>query len=371
MVIQKISINKPIGLFVALITALLGGYLFQLLHIPIPWLLGPMIAVLLGSNVFKERYAWPTPIRNAGLIIVGYTIGLSMTATALHEMVIQLPSMLLMTLLLMLLCVLLAYFISKLSGINFKTTLLGSIPGGLTQMVILAEETEGINLTIVTVLQVVRLMMIVVCVPLLVFSSIMGNQHTVETLIQQVLTSTASWGALTPNIFIFAIVSISCALLGNKIKFPTAFLLGPAFSTAIIQLLGLHGPSLPTMIINAAQIMIGIHVGLMLKPAQLNHKLQIITLAIGSSLVLLLGSFGLSFIFMHLHAISKSTALLSLAPGGMDQMGIIAHEINANLSVVVGYQLFRTFFIFFAVPPLLRMIFKYSASKKMIRNSPS
>ncbi|OAS16454.1 AbrB family transcriptional regulator [Paenibacillus oryzisoli] len=371
MVISKISFKQPIKLIVALITALLGGYLFQLLHIPIPWLLGPMISVLLGSNVFKDRFAWPTPIRNAGLIIVGYTIGLSMTATALHEMAIQLPSMLLMTLLLMLLCVWLAYMISKLSPINFKTALLGSIPGGLTQMVILAEETKGINLTIVTVLQVIRLMMIVICVPLLVFSPIMGNQHATQTLIQSVTASTASWGELTPNIFIFAIISISCALLGHNVKFPTAFLLGPAFSTAIIQLFGLHGPALPNSIINAAQIMIGIQVGLMLKPAQLNHKFQILSLSIGSSLVLLLGSFGLSFIFMHLHAISKSTALLSLAPGGMDQMGIIAHEINANLSVVVGYQLFRTFFIFFAVPPLLRLLFTYSANKKMNRKSPS
>jgi membrane AbrB-like protein len=364
-------LNKPIKLLVALVTALLGGFLFKLIHIPIPWLLGPMIAILIGSNVFKDRYAWPTPIRNAGLIIVGYTIGLSMTATALHEMAIQLPSMLLMTLLLMLLCASLAYLVSKLSNINYKTALLGSIPGGLTQMVILAEETEGINLTIVTVLQVIRLMMIVVCVPLLVFSPIMGNEKTVETLINTLTTSTASWGPLMPNIFIFAAVSIFCALLGNRIKFPTAFLLGPAFSTAVIQLIGLHGPALPTSIINAAQIMIGIQVGLMLKPAQLNHKLQIITLAIGSSVLLLLSSFGLSFLFMKLYAISKSTALLSLAPGGMDQMGIIAHEINANLSVVVGYQLFRTFFIFFAVPPLLRMIFKYSTTKKAIRNSPS
>jgi uncharacterized protein len=38
-------------------------------------------------------------------------------------------------------------------------------------------------------------------------------------------------------------------------------------------------------------------------------------------------------------------------------MGIIAHEINADVSIVTCYQLFRTFFIFFAVPPLLRAIF--------------
>lgn len=366
-----ITFKKTVKLIITLMTALLGGWLFKLLHIPIPWLLGPMIAVLICSNVFKERYAWPTPIRNAGLVIVGYTIGLSMTATALHEMAIQLPSMLLMTLLLMLLCAALAFLVSKLSGINFKTALLGSIPGGLTQMVILAEETEGINLTIVTVTQVIRLMMIVVCVPLLVFSPIFGNHKAAEASIAAITTSSASWGEMLPNIFIFAAVSICCALLGNKIKFPTAFFLGPALGTAVVQLLGLHGPTLPTSLINAAQIMIGIHVGLMLKPSQLSHKLQTISLAIGSSVLFLIGSFGLSLFFMMLQPISKSTALLSLAPGGMDQMGIIAHEIGANLSIVAGYQLFRTFFIFLAVPPILRMLFKYNSAKRALRNSQS
>lgn len=340
--------------------------MFNLLHIPIPWLLGPMIAVLIASNVFKERYAWPTPIRDSGLIIVGYTIGLSMTGSALHEMAIQLPSMLLMTLLLMVLCVTLAFFVSKLSGINFKTSLLGSIPGGLTQMVILAEETEGINLTIVTVTQVIRLMMIVICVPLLVFSPILGNHHTLDTTIPTFVNSTASWGALMPNIFIFAVVSVGCAWLGNRIKFPTAFLLGPAIGTALVQLMGLQGPALPSSLIQLAQIMIGIHVGLMLKPTELSNKLRTISLAVASSLLLLFGALGLSFLFMKLHDISVSTALLSLAPGGMDQMGIIAHEVNANLSIVAGYQLFRTFFIFFAVPPLLRMLFKYHAGKRQL-----
>ncbi|OCT13480.1 AbrB family transcriptional regulator [Paenibacillus pectinilyticus] len=366
MVRQPVPFNVLGKMLTALISALLGGYVFKLLHIPIPWLLGPMIAVLIGSNVTKERYVWPTSIRNIGLIIVGYTIGLSMTGKALHEMGVQLPYMLLMTLLLMLLCALLAYIVSKVSGINYKTALLGSIPGGLTQMVILAEETEGINLTIVTVTQVIRLMMIVISVPLLVFSPLLGNHKAVDSTIQPIVTASASWGQLMPNIFVFAAVCIVCALVGNKIKFPTAYLLGPAFGTAIVQVLGLHGPALPSSLINVAQIMIGINVGLMLKPSQLTNKLQTISLAIGSSLLLLIGAYGLSMIFIKLQSVSKSTALLSLAPGGMDQMGIIAHEINANLSIVAGYQLFRTFFIFFAVPPMLRLLFKYTGARKTV-----
>lgn len=360
-------IQQAVKVLTSLATALIGGYVFRLLHIPIPWMLGPMIAVLIGSSIFKDRYRWPGQFRNVALGIVGYTIGLSLTAAALHQMAIQLPSMIGMTVLLMLLCGSLAYLVSKVSGVNFKTSLLGSIPGGLTQMVILAEETEGINLTIVTITQVIRLMMIVVCVPLLVFSPIMGNHRSDVADAAISAASSASWSGLFPNILLFAAVSAACALLGDRIKFPTAFFLGPALGTAALQLLGVHGPPLPSLLICAAQVMIGVNVGLMLKPGQLDRKLQTISLAIVSGLLLVIGSFGLSALFASLQPVTQSTALLSLAPGGMDQMGIIAHEIGADLSIVAGYQVFRTFFIFFAVPPLLRLFFKYSASQRAPR----
>ncbi|MNJ71711.1 putative ammonia monooxygenase [compost metagenome] len=42
----------------------------------------------------------------------------------------------------------------------------------------------------------------------------------------------------------------------------------------------------------------------------------------------------------------------------MDQMGIIAHEINGDISIVTSYQLFRILFILLFVPPLLKMLFK-------------
>ncbi|NRG45353.1 AbrB family transcriptional regulator, partial [Bacillus sp. CRN 9] len=62
-----------------------------------------------------------------------------------------------------------------------------------------------------------------------------------------------------------------------------------------------------------------------------------------------------------------ATSFLSLSPGGMDQMAIIAHEVGADLSVITGYQLFRLFFIFFAVPPLLKWVFK--TTSKVSRSS--
>lgn len=337
--------------------ALIGGLLFKVIHLPIPWLLGPMIVIFISSKLFPSLPPlWPNAARNAGMIIVGYSIGLSLTVATLQQIGGQLPSMIGLTALLIFFAVLTAYIITKISGISFPTVLLGSIPGGLTQMVILAEEVKGIDITVVTFLQVSRLMMIIIFVPLLIFSPIFGVD--LDSVNELLAHSTASWSGLFPNIFLFAIACTGMALLGKKIRFPTAFILLPMITTAVIQFAGIDAPALPSAILDAAQLLIGSAIGLMLKPERLTNKLQMIGLALGSGLVLLLFACILAFILMKWHHISPATAMLSMSPGGMDQMSIIAHEVNADIATVSCYQLFRTLFIFLAVPPLLKLIFR-------------
>ncbi|AZS16469.1 AbrB family transcriptional regulator [Paenibacillus lutimineralis] len=350
---------------VSLVTALIGGILFKLLHLPVPWLLGPMLTVLAGSNFMKESYEWPQQFRSVGMVIVGYTIGLSMTMPALRQMSHQLPNMLLMTVLLLLLCVGIAFINHRLSGIDYNSALLGSIPGGLTQVISLAEETEGINLLAVMMTQVIRLIMIIVIIPLLVFSPFFDHGQTVTTAAIPSTIATAAHSSSSPLIMLlFAVVCIAGAFLGKKIHLPTPLLLGPVIATATLQLLGLTGTALPGWIINAAQLLIGVNVGMMLKPGRMEHKFRTISIAIGCGLLLVVGAWGLSLLLVYVQSVSGATALLSLAPGGMDQMGIIAHEIGADLAIVAGYQLFRTFFIMFAIPPLIRLLFRIQKKKK-------
>jgi len=363
---QHLFANKQYTQFVlTMVTALIGGTSFMMMQLPIPWLLGPMISVLIASNVWKAHYGLPRQVRDTGMIIVGYTIGLSLTAKALQEMSHLLPSMLLMTMLLMLLCSGMAYAVSKLARIDYLTVLMGSIPGGLTQVLALAQETEEVNITVVTVMQVIRLMTIIICVPALIFSPVFGNRQAEALATQVTSVAHANAASIFPNLLIFGVVCIVFALVGNKIRFPTAYLLGPAIGTACLQMVGLSGPTLPSVLINAAQFMIGAYVGLLLKPGELTHKLRTISLAIISSLLLVSGALGFSLLLTKFQPISMSTALLSLSPGGMDQMSLIAHVVHADLSMVAGFQLFRMMFIFFIIPPLLRPMIK-SARRKML-----
>ena len=350
------------------IIALIGGIIFSLSHLPIPWLLGPMFAVFAASRSKKiGKLYWPVRIRDIALIIVGYSIGLSFTRKAVAEILVQLPSIFLMTVLLILFCSIIAYFIAKWTGIDFPTILTGSIPGGLSQMITLAEEIPSIDITIVTFMQVTRLMMIVVFVPLIIFNPFFGIDKSSVTP-QLVHAGNSEWNTLFPNILLFAAVAVVCAIVGRKIKLPTAYLVGPILGTTILIFAGFAGPRLPSVVMDLSQFMIGSYVGLLLKTENLNNKRKLFSFALVSGICLLLGSFGLSTLLKTTHGFSFATSALALAPGGMDQMGIIAHEVDADLSIVAGYQLFRLFFIFFVVPPMLKWFFKLILKNKPKRS---
>ncbi len=342
---------------ITILIAAVGGALFDFIHMPIPWLLGPMVAVLLGSSWKRGLLYWPIWMRDIGMVIVGYSIGLSFTRDAQIKIFYQLPSIILMTVALVLFSTAIAFLISKLSGIDFPTILTGSIPGGLSQMIMLAEEIKGINITIVTFLQVTRLMMIIFVVPIIIFNPLFGvGKNGVTSITAQ--SEAVLWDDLWPKVLLFAGFSVLCALIGKKIKLPTAVLVGPILGIAMLNTAGIAGPLFPSFILDLSQFMIGSYIGLLLKQQNLPHKGKVLLIAIVSGTFLMLGSFGLSLILEVTHGFSFATSYLSLAPGGMDQMGIIAHEVDADLSMVAGYQLFRLFFIFFVVPPMLKWVFR-------------
>lgn len=343
--------NKK-SFLLAVLIAWVGGLVFSFISIPVPWLLGPMSAILIADRFKGLTLYWPRALRDVALILIGYSIGLSFTPSSVKNIAENLPAMLVMTVILVAAAALMSKVISRLSGVDYPTVLTGSIPGGLSQMIIFAEEMKGIDITMVTFLQVSRLLMIVFIVPFIIFGPIFDSSHLKNEM--------AGSGPIVLDPFmsiIFLTVCILGVIIGKRLRLPTPFLLGPILGTAILTFFGFTGPSLPTSFMDASQLMIGGYIGMLLKPERLEKKTLTITLALLSGFLLVIGSLVLSFFLSDALNINIVTSFLSLAPGGMDQMGIIAHEVKADLSIVTGFQLFRLFFIYFVVPPILRWYF--------------
>src|SRR5690625_89607 len=355
------SNNRVIHILYTFLIAIAGGFLFSLLHIPVPWLLGPMVFIMLINNLTKYTLDWNSRLRNIGLFIVGYTLGITMTNETIKVVFQQLPYMLLMTIVLMIFCFIIALTLAKISNIDYDSAFLASVPGGLSQVLVLAEETKGVNITIVTVTQVIRVMMVVSVMPFLVLLPLFQNNEAETSVTTAVSTTTSHFSFV--SLFVFLFVSIGVTYVFIKIKFPVAYLLGPMFATAILQIFWTMGPEVPIQLTDLAQLLIGVHVGKMLQFSALPNKSKVLLFAITNGAILIFFAFLLSNVLSLLQPLDHATTLLSLAPGGADQMGVIAHAIHTDLSIVSSYQIFRLFLINFAVSPFIAWLYNLRKTK--------
>ncbi|OIU70234.1 AbrB family transcriptional regulator [Rossellomorea aquimaris] len=330
---------------------LAGGGLFTLLHVPLSWMLGSMVSVFAFQKWTAIHLKWPPVLRDFGLVIVGYAIGRSFSMKTLIEIGTQLPSMLTMTLAVILISMILAYFTTKLTGINLPSTITGSIPGGLSQMVVLGEELKNIDLTVVTILQVVRLLSVIFVVPFLVFSPLLAGHAPSPA------GGAGSAAALDWGIVLFLVIAGLSAFAAKKIHLPTAAMLGPIMAVGGLVIAGLDVPAMPGVLIILAQLCLGIYFSFMLDFSSAKGLSKFVPLSVITSLCLLVSCVGLSFILSKWHDISFLTAFISLAPGGMAEMAIVGQSVNADLSIITGYHLFRILFILFIIPFFLKWLF--------------
>ena len=166
------------------------------------------------------------------------------------------------------------------------------------------------------------------------------------------------------NLF-FIIILIAFIWLAVKIKMPSSFLMGSLLVTAIFTMMELPKPSLPNIMFIVAQIFIGCYLSANLEIKKMVALKKLCFFAIVSSMLLILFAFLLALVLERILSIPLSTAFLSIAPGGVTEISIIATSVGADLSIVTSYQLFRLFFILFFVPPFL----KWWIQKRMNNNN--
>ncbi|MCR8659503.1 AbrB family transcriptional regulator [Paenibacillus endoradicis] len=323
------------------VVSVMGVMLFHLFSLPMPWMLGPLFAVMLSQLTFKTTWGWPVTFRNIGLVILGTTIGEAFTVVALKQMDQYVLYMVFMNIILIMSCILLAMITQKVTGVSLMSALTASIPGGLSQSVAFAEEHKNIDIGIVTFFQVVRVISIVSIVPFLV------SGHTINDSLSMKEAS-PYWAVL-----LLIIISYLSVAVGKKIKLPVPYFLMPVILGIILNISGVNVPVVPSNLLHIAQLTIGAYIGLLLKPHMIKLPWKVVVMGLLSSILILVISYLFSYLLMEMIGESFATSFLSTAAGGMDQMTLIAAAIKADSTVVTIFQMFRLLFIYLLVLPAL------------------
>lgn len=350
-----------------LLLAAFGGCLFQLLHIPLAWLLGPMTILLVWREWLGRAAFWPKQIRNGGLTILGYMMGITFSAAVAVQIFQQLPSMAAATLLTVAFGLVCGWFTVKATGISMSSGLLGSIPGGLSQMTALCDEFPDSDMTVVTFMQTIRVMAVVFIVPFLAFHGLpTGVPGAIEAgeAAQATATIVASVPWLSLNTVWYVLAVGIMLWLGPKLHLPTPYMLGPMLGAILLRSFGIGAPSLPHWSVVMAQIAVGAHMGVSTSFSSLSNWRKLLPYAVAGAVGIVLFSFLIGFGLTLWHPMSLATAFLGSAPGGMAEMGVTGASVGADLSILVAYQMFRLLFILFLSPYLLKGLIKLYRTRR-------
>lgn len=139
----------------------LGGLLGHVLHLPAGALLGSLTAVAAWNVISDGRASVPSWLRTPSRVLVGATIGSLATPVLLRSLGASVGWAVLCTTGVVLLGLLLGFLLEATTSMDRRTALLASCPGGISEMVALADES-GADVELVLGIQLVRKLAVLV-----------------------------------------------------------------------------------------------------------------------------------------------------------------------------------------------------------------
>lgn len=332
-----------------LLLALAAALLCLRLHTPLPWILGPLLATGTVSMLRTPTESW-TPLRNAGQCTIGIALGLYFTP--------QVTALVLSLWWVIALGIAWALalgwgfglWLHRMNahrirgGLNRATTWFAGAIGGASEMTLLAERAGG-RTDLVAAAHSMRLLLVTVLIP---FSMQFSGLHGLDLLPPAVRVV-----HLQGLLLMFLLAGLGAWVLARLDRanpwFLGALLVSMGFTMADIQL-----SALPVWLSNAAQLFIGVSLGVRFTPAFVHTAPRwLATVALGTLGLLVLCAL-LALGMAWLTGLHPATMVLATAPGGIAEMSITAKVLQLGAPVVTAFQVCRLIAVLLLVEPVFR-----------------
>jgi membrane AbrB-like protein len=328
----------------ALALCIASGALFALLHIPLAWMLGSMIAMAAArmSGAQVEQLAWG---RAAGMVVVGVSLGLYFTAPVIHEVSTFWPWFVLLGVLAIAAGTVSAFVLARLSGVDAATAYFGSMPGGASEMSIMGE-TYGAAVHSVAFAHSVRVLFVVTLFPIAITA---GGFHASDDY-RPVVTPFDGFG-----LALLLTMGAGAGLLARMLRAPTAFMMGPLFATIAVTALGYRISSMPTALVNAAQVLLGCAMGARFERSFLREAPRFVMALIPSVLTMVVLAVLIGLVLSYGSGVYIGAGLLVAAPGGIAEMSLTAKVLRIGVAFVTAGHVMRYLMVVILTVPIFRL----------------
>lgn len=334
---------KPLAL--ALGVGIGGGLLFHALKMPLPWMLGATTCVtilaLAGAKVRVQFW-----LREPMVILIAVLLGSAFTPDAIAEARHYAVSMTLLALYVLFTVALLMLYFRRVARYDFATAYFASIPGGLMEMVVMGRETGGDDRKIFLA-HGTRIFLVVFTIPFW-FRLVEGYVPQPGLGIGGNSVSIVDFRWLDGAILLAC--GIAGFYLGKWLRFPASRFTGPLVASAVAHLVGWTESKPPAELVVLAQIVLGTALGCRYVGVHLGEILGTLRKSLGAALILLVSAAAFSYAIHAVTGTDSQAMLLSLAPGGLVEMTLIALALGIDIAFVTIHHLVRIMIAVFIAP---------------------
>lgn len=341
------SLKSFLPVMTALCVGMLGAMLFTLIHSPLPWLLGSIVALAIASRFSALPLRSPKIFSAPARSVLGITVGSAFNPEILHFFSDYMSSLLLIFpfVVIVTVCGMLYYW--KWLKFDKTTAYFSAMPGGLLEMVTFAEAL-GANVYKVTLTQSVRLLCIVFTLPFIIQAlshvSLDGRVSITQPFLQS-----------NPHDMIILII---CAAVGwrgaLKLKIPGGAMIGPMILGAIIYSTGLVHSRPPNEVIKLIQLILGTTIGFVFVGVTAKEIVKILGQTVGYFMILVVVSALFVLLVDWFSDFPLISILLAFSPGGQSEMNVIAIIVGANLPYVALHHIVRLFLVMSVAPMFVK-----------------
>jgi membrane AbrB-like protein len=351
-----------------LLTSLIFLAAARYFNIPGGAFLGAIIGGALTRALYAKAKGPPQSLYNLARVFLGLTIGIQVNRQILDTVVVSIVPVALMIIGLVCFSFLTAWGISKLSGLDFTTTLCGASPGAASAMVILSDELGGQS-SIVAVLHIIRIVVIVALMPAVIgFFQPAGaaGQELIETAVQAgaaVPALNASGPAYYGKLILLILGGLPAAHLFRRLKIPGAEILAGIFLAAFANPLILHIDGFPGLWTLFPMWILGSSIGSQMTKESFAAIKKYAFFCILLTLILVTAGFVLGWLLYAATSMGLLTSLIGACPGGMDVMILLAGEMHANAPLVATMHTARMIIVMLLMPLIIRKITRKKGPK--------
>lgn len=331
-----------------IVIAALGAVVFVLIGIPLPLLLGPMVACLFSALIGSKMQ----DLGSVGTFLrtfLGVTVGASITPALVYRLPEMGLSLMFVPIFILVIGVVGYPFLRYVFGLDHPTSFYAAMPGGLQDMLVFGEEAGG-DLRAMSLIHATRVLVIVTMAPLF-----LSQVWSIDLSLPP--------GASASNIPNYEIAIMIAAgfvgwKLGERVGLFGASILGPLILTAILSLAGIIEHRPPAEIIWIAQFSIGIAVGVKYTGVTAQELKSYILAGVGYSILAALICIFFIVIIANLGIAPKLESFLAFLPGGQAEMAVISIIAGADLAFVVTHHILRVIVVITIAPLIAKLVTK-------------